>query len=314
MAAPLQTKDYFPEFRDVARNAVVTVDVQQATDTPFRNFRHREVALKHLRLCDVSCDPVVIERLPHHIARDGVEDAILTYQMMGEVSVEQRNSAFTLRAGDLAVIAAGQPYRIAYRRPSRRLFLRIPGPEFRRRVATGADHVAVQHLGNTPLGRIVSSLFSSISYEAEQIDEVEREVVAGSLLDLVATLVRHGDGLKPRDCRRAGGEHMDRVLGHIEQHFSDPELSPRRIAWASGISTRYLHTLFHHSGTTVSRWIWEQRLQACHETLLDPQSADHRISEIAFSNGYSDAAHFSRSFRKRFGVSPSEVRANAAGH
>jgi AraC-like DNA-binding protein len=35
------------------------------------------------------------------------------------------------------------------------------------------------------------------------------------------------------------------------------------------------------------------------------------ICEIAFSRGFNDSAHFSRSFKDRFGVSPREFRTRA---
>ncbi|MBN9423018.1 MAG: helix-turn-helix domain-containing protein [Candidatus Accumulibacter sp.] len=42
--------------------------------------------------------------------------------------------------------------------------------------------------------------------------------------------------------------------------------------------------------------------------LLDPRRNNHSISEVAFSLGFNDAAHFSRAFRRCFGRTPSEWR------
>ena len=75
---------------------------------------------------------------------------------------------------------------------------------------------------------------------------------------------------------------------------------------------RYLHSLFHQSGISVSRWLWERRLKAAREDLLDPNMNHMRISEIAFRRGFNDPAHFSRTFRNRFDVSPSGLRRIAA--
>jgi AraC-like DNA-binding protein len=38
----------------------------------------------------------------------------------------------------------------------------------------------------------------------------------------------------------------------------------------------------------------------------------HSITEIALSTGFNNPAHFSRVFKARFGMSPSEYRASAA--
>ena len=57
-----------------------------------------------------------------------------------------------------------------------------------------------------------------------------------------------------------------------------------------------------------SDYIWAQRLDAARRALCDPACAARTVSEIAFSLGFNDAAHFSRAFRARFGCSPRDVR------
>jgi AraC-like DNA-binding protein len=42
--------------------------------------------------------------------------------------------------------------------------------------------------------------------------------------------------------------------------------------------------------------------------LIDPQYADHGIGDIAFRCGFGDLPHFTRSFRRRFGMTPSDAR------
>ena len=48
---------------------------------------------------------------------------------------------------------------------------------------------------------------------------------------------------------------------------------------------------------------------AAHRDLVDPRLLDRSITDIAFSWAFNDAAHFSRSFAKAYGVAPSAVRA-----
>jgi AraC-like DNA-binding protein len=45
--------------------------------------------------------------------------------------------------------------------------------------------------------------------------------------------------------------------------------------------------------------------------LRDPRLADRKVSEIAMEAGFSDLSHFNRSFRRRFGETPSFARAMA---
>jgi AraC-like DNA-binding protein len=46
--------------------------------------------------------------------------------------------------------------------------------------------------------------------------------------------------------------------------------------------------------------------------LRDPRATRLKISEIALEAGFPDLSHFNRSFRRRFGNTPSAVRADAA--
>ncbi|MDH4393235.1 MAG: helix-turn-helix domain-containing protein [Aquabacterium sp.] len=54
-----------------------------------------------------------------------------------------------------------------------------------------------------------------------------------------------------------------------------------------------------------------QRLDACRRDLADVRLAERSVSALAFSWGFNDAAHFSRSFREQFGQSPRAWRAQA---
>jgi AraC-like DNA-binding protein len=42
--------------------------------------------------------------------------------------------------------------------------------------------------------------------------------------------------------------------------------------------------------------------------LRDPRRFGRRISEIAAEAGFTDLSHFSRAFRRRFGMTPSDAR------
>jgi AraC-like DNA-binding protein len=53
------------------------------------------------------------------------------------------------------------------------------------------------------------------------------------------------------------------------------------------------------------KWLLEQRLNHAHRLLRDHHKT---ISDATFESGFESVSHFSRSFKKRFGVSPSALR------
>ena len=300
--------DNFQSFREAARNALVAVEVRRANRNRFTRFDVRQTALRGMRIYDIVIDPAIIERRPVDIARDGVEDYFLTIQLEGESRIRQRGKELIMRPGCMALMAGGVPYLVAYPEPSRRLVLRIPADDFRERVLGNEELLPVQYVASSGLGRIVSDLFRSVAFEAHNLSDEEQFTVAEKFLDLLAAAFRQGADGEIRPERVSKQALAGRLLDYIQRHYAEAGLSPTRVAEANGISTRYLHALFKDSGTTAGKCIWERRLEACHAELVDSSRAHLPISEIAFGQGFNDAAHFSRAFKKRYGMAPSRLR------
>jgi len=86
----------------------------------------------------------------------------------------------------------------------------------------------------------------------------------------------------------------------------NPDLDVKCIAQTVGLSQRYVHRLFSHEPLHLMQWVKAQRLEQCRHALsLDPFRT---ISEVAYSWGFNDPAHFSKAFRKHFGFCPSEMQ------
>jgi AraC-like DNA-binding protein len=102
-----------------------------------------------------------------------------------------------------------------------------------------------------------------------------------------------------------------RIDHFIESHLAEPTLNPAEIASAVGVSVRHLHRLFVAKGCTVAEWVRERRLKHCRTDLSDPRFGEKNITEIAFYWGFSDSAHFSRCFKKEFGICPRVFRSTA---
>jgi AraC-like DNA-binding protein len=75
------------------------------------------------------------------------------------------------------------------------------------------------------------------------------------------------------------------------------------------VTPRYVQTLFEGEGTTFSQFLRGERLARVHRMLRDPRHAGHSISGIAYDAGFGDLSHFNRAFRRRYGATPSEMRA-----
>jgi AraC-like DNA-binding protein len=95
----------------------------------------------------------------------------------------------------------------------------------------------------------------------------------------------------------------------IRRSFRRPELSVHAVAARHGITARHAQRLFEESGVTFTEYLTEQRLAAAHRKLRERAAALTPISSIAYDCGFSDVSHFNRLFRRRYGCTPSAVRA-----
>ena len=91
----------------------------------------------------------------------------------------------------------------------------------------------------------------------------------------------------------------------MEDHIADP-LDLPQLARVAGISPRQLTRLFRaRTGRAAMRHYREMRLDKARDLL---RASTLTLTEIALATGFSDSAHFSRSFAARFGHPPSAER------
>jgi len=98
------------------------------------------------------------------------------------------------------------------------------------------------------------------------------------------------------------------LKAHASAHLGDRDLSPHTVAAAGYVSVRQLHRLFAAEGVTFGDWVRECRLRRSHCDLTDPGLGEVPVAEIAARHGFRNAAHFSRAFKARYGVTPGSTR------
>jgi acetamidase/formamidase/AraC-like DNA-binding protein len=98
----------------------------------------------------------------------------------------------------------------------------------------------------------------------------------------------------------------------VEAHLGEPDFSRDTVARIEGISARYVQKLFENAGESFSHYLRLRRLERCRADLVNPTLSHLSITEISFKWGFSDSAHFSRSFRDEYGVAPRDFRKQAA--
>ena len=129
------------------------------------------------------------------------------------------------------------------------------------------------------------------------------------LMALAIGATRDGEELaRGRGLRAA---RLAAIKLEIGRSLGRHDLSISALALRHAVTPRHIQKLFESDGTTFTEYVIERRLLEARRMLTDPQFADHGIGEVALKAGFGDLPYFTRSFRRRFGMTPSDAREQA---
>ena len=102
---------------------------------------------------------------------------------------------------------------------------------------------------------------------------------------------------------------VEQIQNYFEDHYAE-KISLDQIAENMYLSPFYISKIFKsETGDTPIRHLINIRLEKARELL--ESGCEGSIQEVAASVGYDDAYHFSKLFKKRYGISPSQARKKA---
>lgn len=102
-----------------------------------------------------------------------------------------------------------------------------------------------------------------------------------------------------------GPEHHERIQSVMGRHRYEPLSIPQyasMCAMSVSTFTRRFHEIYRNA---PGRWLIEVRLEHAASLLV----TEHRsVTDVCIASGFGDLSHFTRSFKERFGMSPSVYR------
>jgi AraC-like DNA-binding protein len=297
-----RTMPSLDELRSAATEALLHWDFEQDPAVT-RGLQLRSRLISDIRISDVAGGPCRGQRSSVHTSYDNGDYVGLVCRIEGEEICRNAEGEVRVNKGDLLLWRNRGDLSFQTEGWTRKLIMLIPESRFATVLRKPFDTNSMVLPGTSGLGLLTSSFMVALCENLDQIDGKEAEIAVEMALDLVASLydsTLHDEGLVRTTL-------FERIIRHIDRNLEDVNLSPADIAAAHGISRRYLHLVFAQQGHTVSGWIRERRLLRCRNELLQT-SQKPSMTEIAHRWGYSDSAHFSRSFKKRFGMPPRSWR------
>src|SRR5262249_17502586 len=98
------------------------------------------------------------------------------------------------------------------------------------------------------------------------------------------------------------------IKADIIAHLDDGNLGAAVVADRHGVTLRYLQKLFEADGTSFSEFVVSLRLAKAYRMLTNPLYSHRAIGNVAYDVGFNDLSYFNRLFRRRYGLTPSDVR------
>ena len=268
---------------------------------------HGTIEIRHvggLRLTRFSSSPLSFWKWPPDSANPDNRFCIVITQIAGVRRYLQNGTSVLLNPGDTTLIDASRPWSSSCGTDCARLYLRVPSWMMENRLRTREIPIAWRISGTDGLGTTLYRLSQSLYEGAERLKEEEGTAALDAYFQILSACIGRTESSEPRS-----PELRWRIQRFVDDHLSDPALGPAAIAASAHISVRHLHRLFSGSGSTLGDCVRTRRLEQCRNDLANPRLHSKTITEIAFFWGFSDSAHFSRSFRRQFGICPRVFRA-----
>jgi AraC-like DNA-binding protein len=253
----------------------------------------------------------------HRIVQDRPADQPATaptlkflFQDEGSATISQGGRIHRIHAGQWCAVRKDLPFALEAPDHSRQLAITMPCALLAG-LRRGADWWRQPRGSLRGPAFVLHATASALLLAGGSFLPADREQLARQLVALADMTVRADDAAAQPDMREA---RRRAILEHVESNLADPRLSVGEIARAFGWSNRTVHKLFEGEVQTISRAIWDRRLDRCRDDMADPGLASRSITEIAHLWGFSDSQHFSRAFKLRFGETPRDYRNRVALH
>lgn len=293
--------------REVFGRQIMRLDGGPIPGRPF----HMDIKLRMFAQLKLVSGPVrgLDTRRTKELLSDGNDDVFLAIGQRGQMIIRQRECEVDVGSGKAFVGSCGE---LGH-------FVHVGCEAIRIMVPRRVLLPFVPHLDDrlaTTLQSQNESLRLLIAYIGE-LDE-ERLAKAPELSHLAVSHVHDLMALAIGAGRDAGVFAAGRGLRAARTHavkatiaalIGPRAISGEEVAAQHGISPRYMRKLFECEGTSFSAYVVEQRLLRAWRMLTAPRYAPLTISTIAYDVGFGDLSYFNRVFRRRFGASPSEIRA-----
>ncbi len=213
---------------------------------------------------------------------------------------------YPLGSGEFILLNSNEIHSISSPEANRTIVLQIP-MNVLRNVETGGGLILFTHSPKRQDSKIMELIGSMYQELQERGSEYEWKVQSDffMLVYLLLTKYRKREIL-PEEIRHYRKlNRLSTITGYIRENYTK-ELSLEMVADRFGYSPSYLSRMFRkYAQTNYKTYLQNVRIEYGFQELAN---TDHTIGEIALNNGFTNQKAFTREFKKKYGILPSEYR------
>jgi len=262
-----------------------------------------------VRIAKLTASRHRVVRTPSYARRDNDGFLKVALQLRGSSCFEQKGRQVVLSSDEWSIYDTTQPYTVTVPQDTEMLVVMVPRDNISTQRFHLEDLMVRKFPGRVGMGRLAYQFMISAFDEIPIITPEAEWEIAGAISHLIRLTMLDASEVQNevslRDVLR------DRIKAYIGSHLRVPELSLDRIAEAMNCTKRYIHKVFQPEGTSVSESILRARLNRRRADLRNPARSRNSITDIAYSWGFNNPAHFSKAFKDEFKVSPRFFRMDA---
>jgi AraC-like DNA-binding protein len=283
------------------------VDLEPIEGRPLR-FAATRHAFDGLQAISARNDGYVSRRTRPLLA-DGNDDFLLMINQSGVCLPSQVGRECRLDAGSAVLMSCADVGSFVRPHPTRFLMLFVPHRQLSATAVNPQDALARPIPADTEaLGLLVDYVETALRKQRLTSPEL-RQLFTTHVQDLTALAVgatrETGETARRRGLPAA---RLSAIKGDIIGQLGNEGLCVADTAARRGVTPRYVQMLFEAEGTTFTQYVLEARLARALRMLADPHHQGRTISAIAFEVGFGNLSYFNRTFRRHFGMTPSDAR------
>ena len=264
-------------------------------------FGHVEFnRLGNLDFTHLRSNSARIRRTSEQIRNETEDFCLVLIQREGRGMLRQDGRMCVMNPGDFVLTDCTRPYELMFDGDHHDVYvLRLPRKVLANHVANVEELSATTVASVCAAGQLLLTMVDTLRRDMANLHPASVLGVSDAITSIIGAGLRGLPEANQRKPSNLTAYHLARIRAFVDQNLRDPELSIGAVAAAMKLSPDHLCRLFRSEPVPLSRLIWQQRLEACRRDLADPRLSERSVSEIAYSWGFNDATHFSRSFRER---------------